>query len=371
MTRMVEVQQAALRDTLAVDQFRELGASIAVLPDGETFRDRVETDLWETFIGVRDPDGDTVAYREVPDESKSIIGYGEDGEEQVMPWWFQSFAWTVHARGEELSLTTLEALSQFENFDPQATTIQKPVLQDGISELEQEITDVLDAFDELSNAIDDRISLHDGGGELSLPNDIFEIEDQMLRTTEAFATWVDDLLAVCPPVNDALTGLLMVNTGVQREAVVDVVPDEVLDQLDALGFSDETIFEQAYFDPLTDIVALNSVFDRVVPGSADLNELGGLEALLYESWAQNNHERNDAGSEWIKRVASAWEPETLEPGEEPLFAEVAFQTPLRIHRDRVVYVTLGVTTKFEYYSSDKTKRKEIDDIMRSHGILEE
>lgn len=368
---MAKTQRELLSETLDVDRFKDLGAKIGGLPEPKEFQEKVEDELWQTFTGRENPD-ESVDYESLPDESKSVTGY-VDGD-QSAPWWLTFFKWKASSRGEEIILEEgdnfEDELSKIENFDPKATEIDKPSFQNPYNR--NTVVDVLEAFRDLLEALDKRIDIDEKSTDLALPHDIFEIGEGSISTTEEFESWFNSLLQFSPPVNSELTSLLMVNTGVKREAIEDVVPAELLEKIDQLDVvSNGEIFERDYYRPLADTMMLSRVFDLVIPGTAKFNELGGLEGLFYEYWAES-YDGDQEVSQWINQ-ASDWDPNPLEEGQEPLFGSVAFSVPLRLNRRKPIFTTLGLyspnSDKSGYYS--RTKRRKIEEIMESNGFLEE
>lgn len=366
---MTETRTVSLRETLDVNQFQNVGSKIAGLPTPDGFREQVEDDLWETFTGSNTLESDRMEYCDLPEESKSVIGYVEEEDgDQFTPWWLRSFEWTASSRGEELVLEkewNSNELSKFENFDPDATIIHKPKLRD------ETILAVLEAFGELHDALDERIGIEHESSELKLPSNIFEIGDKSVRTTGEFESWFNSLLRSCPPIDDELTSLLMINTGVRREAVNDMIPAEILDRIDKLGFSDGEIFERDYHNPLMRVMEIQGVFDLTVPESEKSDDLGGLEALLYRKWTENFDGDREEGNEWIER-ASDWNPDELEEGKEPMFGRIAFSIPLRLKQGRPVYTTCSVYSQHgpQFGYENRGNKRAVDDIMESSGYLE-
>jgi len=370
---MAKVRRESLSETLNVDRVEDVGVRIAGLPEPEEFQETVESDLWQAFAGQEDP-GTSVDYESLPDESKSVIGYVDD-EKQSAPWWLTSFRWKASSRGEEILLeegdTFEEELAKIENLDPKATEIYRPSFRNPHGR--DTVLDVLEAFENLSAALDERIGIDGSSTDSALPQDIFEIGEESISTTGEFESWFNTLLQLSPPVNGELTSLLMMNAGVKREATDDIVPSELLEKIERLGLSNGEIFESEYYQPLTDIMMLSQVFDLVIPGTARFDELGGLEGLFYENWAEH-HDGDGEVHRWIDQ-ASDWDPDSLEEGEEHIFAGIVFSAPLRLKYSKPCYVTLGVNSpqsKNQGYSpvGDRDKTKEINGIMEANGFLE-
>lgn len=366
---MTNVQQASLIQTLDKEQFSKVGTKIAGLPSSDDFREQVEDDLWQTLIGSVISDDGTIDYQKLSQESRSVIGYVADDGNQSVPWWLNSFKWVASSRGEDLALEREseynDELSKFENFDPEATTIHKPKFQ------EQGISNILNAFEKLSETLDDKIGIESRSTTLAVPSNIFEITENSITTSEAFKNWFNSLLEYCPPVNDELTALLIVNTGVRKDALDGVVTEELLDRIEQLGFNDDKIFERDYYQPLVNILELSNVFDLFVPGADRFDALGGLEGILYETWAQHYSGDQEAVSRWITQ-ASDWNPDLLEEGEEPKFGGLAFSVPLYLTYDKPCYTSLHINTSGNRaYPNGPTRDKlrDIREIMETNGYL--
>lgn len=366
---MVSTQHISLTEALDVDQVKNLGAKLAGLPNPETFRNTVEDDLWHTFTGAADP-GDSIKYKDLPERSKAVIGYAEGSE---IPWWLRSFAWSATSHGEEITLAMTDSedtLSQFEEFDPQDTTIHKPELQTGTNAPEEEIMSALEAFQDLYEAFPDQVTTETGVAETALPEQVFEIEEGVVRTTNACKTWFNNLLHLSPPINDVLTAVLMTDVGVEQEAFQNIVSQDVLDRLNDVGLAGNRVSNSDYRTALRDILALSGVFDLLVPQASEFDDLGGLEGMFYDVWAQNFAGDQDDAGEWLAK-ASMYRPEELETGMQGAFAESAFELPVRLKRGKIVYTTLRYSpSESRYYRSDQGKRKEIDSLMESYGFLE-
>jgi len=374
----METKQTTLTETLTEERIREVGEKIAGLPDGEEFEENVEDDLWQKFVGDDNlEENESVEWDDLPDESKSVIGYmDKDGTE--VPWWLESFRWEVKSRGETID-NLGPNLSDLPNFDQTATKIHKPELAD------DKITKVLNSFSQLGETIDKNVGIEQKQ-DYSLPSEVFEITGETVRTTEDFRNWFESLLGLCPPFNEVLTSLVMVNSNVKVEAVEGVVPDELLATLEDIGViddSDTRIYESGYHEPITSgslnwdaILTTESIFDCTLPSDVD-----SLELLFYRNWAENYDGDKERMSEWIEK-ASKTVPDSLETGEHKKFGLVALNAPLLLSvgdsapDDKVKYTTLGLyaksTNKSGYYEGQtQRRRRKIDQIMRSTDLLQE
>ncbi len=198
----METRQVSLTETLTEDRIREVGEKIAGLPDGDEFERRVEDDIWQKFIG--DDHGDlpeSVEWDDLPDESKSVIGYADEENAEV-PWWLESFGWEASSNAETID-NIGDSLSVFGNTN--LTEIHQP-------RLDENITSVLNSFDRLHEAIDERVGINGENSDYSLGEDIFRMSDGKVETTDSFEEWFKNLLGLCPPHNEELTSLLMVNS---------------------------------------------------------------------------------------------------------------------------------------------------------------
>ena len=364
----METKQASLTETLTEESIKKVGEKIAGLPTGDEFTQKVEDDLWQKLVGDDNlEDDESVEWDDLPDKSKSVIGYvDEEGAE--VPWWLESFEWQVESRGETID-NLGENLSDLPNFDQTATKIYKPELAD------DNITNVLNSFSELGGTIDENLGIEREQG-YPFPSDVFEITGETVRTTEGFRDWFESLLGLCPPFNEALTSLVMVNSNVKVEAVEGVVPDELLATLEDIGVIDESserIYESGYHEPIATILTnMGGLLDRTLPSDVD-----SLELLFYRTWAENYRGNKERVSEYIE-MASKSEPSTLEIGESN-FGSMSFNIPLRLtfyniqeynsdSHPRIIYTTGGMNTDGSYPSNSWRK---ISSIMRSADLLKE
>ena len=363
---MVVTQQVSLTEALDIERFKELAPKLADLSDPDSFQEKTESDLWQIITGDASYSDGSIEYGDLPDRSKALIGYTAEGE---IPWWLHSFSWSATSHGETISLDSEDELAKFEDFDPQHTTIHKPQLQANTEDDEEEIVMVLEAFEDLYEALPDDVRTETEVSETDLPGQVFEIEEGVIRTTEAFEEWLHTLLQLSPPLNDQLTALLMADVGLEREALQQIMSQTLLDRLDEVGLGKDRISNGDYREHLRKIMALNGVFDLEVPQTSEYDELGGLEGLFYQTWAQSFTGDAESAAEWIEKAHD--QPDDLETGMQGAFAESVFDLPVQLDRGMISYATLRVTkSHLRYYSSEFGKRDEIDEIMRMNGFLE-
>lgn len=284
-----------------------------------------------------------------------------------MPWWLESFEWEVSSIGETIDDLS-DNLSNLEDFDPTATEIHKPELSDS------GITTVLDKFDELADAIDENVGI-ETERDNSLLSEVFVITDGHVETTDGFVNWLEGLLELCPPFNEELTSLVMVNSNVKVEAVEGLVPDELLGRLKNIGMiNDGKINQRTYHYQLIGshdsiLRELGQLFDIELP-----TEYESFEMLFYESWASGVQENAESLSKWIER-ASKHNPGKLEAGEQAKFGLVSLNAPLRISTETPGYTSLNIyassNSKMGYWRDTGNRRSTINEIMRSVGLIEE
>lgn len=367
---MVTTNKVALTTALDIEQFHDLSSKIAGLPDADSFQERVENDLWQTITGDPEYNDDSIEYNALPDSSKAVIGYTADDE---IPWWFHSFSWSATSHGEKITFektNTEDSLAQFEEFDPQNTTLHKPTLQAGADDVEENIVSVLKAFEDLYEELPDKIKTGAEISETRLPNRIFDLNEGEIRTTGEFKKeWFQTLIQLSPPLNDSLTALLVSDVGVEREGVKDIISDSLINCLDEIGLGECKISNRYYRKHLRKVLALNGVFDLELPQAKQYDELGGLETMFYEMCEQKI-DLDEEAVEWINKASKNY-PEDLESGRQGTFVESVFELPVRLEKGQVCYTTLRVTSnESRYYKSDQRKRKEINEIMNKNGLLE-
>jgi hypothetical protein len=329
----METKQASLTETLTEERIREVGEKIAGLPTGDEFMQKVEEDLWQKFVGDDNlEDDESVEWDDLPDKSKSVIGYvDEEGTE--VPWWLESLKWKASSGAETMYID--DSLSVFGNTN--LTEIHQP-------RLDENITSVLSSFDRLHEAIDERVGINGENSDYSLGEDIFRMSDGKVETTNTFKEWFENLLGLCPPYNRELTSLLMVNSNVRREVVREAFSDgdDILETLESVGYSGEKIREEEYRTPLADIMReMDGVFDIDIKLPEGIST---LEILFYESWAENYYVDEDR-LKWLDKANG--KPINLFDGEETMFTREAFELPLRRTRRGLVYVTWSESDGFQ------------------------
>lgn len=373
----MQTQTVGLVDAISPEKLSQVGGKIAALPDGDEFKRTVEHDLWQEFVGADGSEDlpESVEWNELSDESKSIFGYVDDEEEEV-PWWLESFEWKVESRGETIE-NLYDNLSDLSYFDQTATEIHKPELADG------NITNVLDSFRGLGDTIDEKVGTEVERNGYSPPSDVFEISDGTVRTTDAFRDWYENLLELCPPFNETLTSLVMVNSNVSVESVEGKVPNELLDTLEDIGVIDESgerVYDSGYHEPIANtgdaiLKNMDGLFD--CPFSS---EVDSLELLFYRTWAENYDGDKEDVQEWIEMASGT--PTELDIGESK-FGLMSFNIPIMLtfysmegsgddSHPRIIYTSRSVIRDGSYGNAVREINiREIDSIMRSADFLQE
>jgi hypothetical protein len=314
------------------------------VPTPEAFEFIVEEDLKETLAeGLNDG---AVNYETIRENHGDLVG-STDREETEFPWWLREFEWTVDAEGlDELKLDSPESLDRFENYPEGKTRVVDISLQGGhqfkgvlsaLDEFGQELVEQLPQKVLDSNSAETIRSLSD----VSIFDSVYG--DDRIQTTSEFERWLDDILSLFPPSNRTTTGLLMASTYVQRPFAEEVLPAETISQFEKLGLINDhnRVLNETYHDALETLLNFVSIFDRHVSTTSpdefevktsqrDRQGMAPLTYLFYQSWADQTDEIEGA-AEWFGRV----DEQRLEQEDERQFADVAFETPLWFHGNRV------------------------------------
>lgn len=360
---MTKSNKVSFLDALSEKKIKRLTSKLSGLPTHSRFKEKVEQDIWETFVGQENQEEDVVKYNSLPEISKSIIGYIESEEgETKKPWWFTWFNWEATSRGETINL-----IGQFENFDPKTTKIHKPEFSD------DGFLKTLKSFKRVQEELEKHIDIEDGQTQLDIPDNIFKISKNKIETTGEFEEWFNNLLQLCPPINESFTVLFVANNNVSWESTDGILSKETVKRLKDLGFDDTKVYNETYYKNLNKVLLLSGVFDLTVPQEEKYDDLNPLESLLYETWVKNNQDKKEDLKNWIKNVSSS-EPDKLEAGEESNFVSDLFNAPFRIDRSKPIYITLSVYAPGSdgsgYYKSNWGKRREINQIFKSYGFVE-
>lgn len=343
-----------LFDWLTEERLMAVAAKLRQLPTGEQFRDRVEAAISRTV------DIEERTYEEIVEDHGDVIGYTDQGQEQL-PWWLEDFEWTVTADPLgplEISENTLE---QFEDYPLDSTRVDQISLTSGES-----IIEGLDAFSRLEEALttavespadsapDDKLSHYE------LPEKLFVVPDRgRIDTSDAFQTWLEHLVNLCPPGCPELTALLRVNTNVQRQHATQVLEQEEIDLLTELGLLKDNeatsrIFNENFYDPLTTLLKITLPFDLELEVGNDSNDLTDLQYAYYRGWSQDT-DRLPNEQQWLRKAQNQ---ENLSDSEEYRFAEFAFRLPIRL---------ASSTVTFEDQGRIASKSEPIGDILEKYG----
>lgn len=241
-----------LDDALSEDELQSLGARLGSLPTAEKFKAAVEDDLWTTITNANQPE-DEIQYEQLPDESTALIGYAEDNGEKHVPWWLTSFKWEASSIGEEaITLNSPDRLGKFQNFARGQTSIRRPELLHGRYGTSNDIYGALNNFNRLQRELQKRLQIDtEQIPELKLPQNIFQIAENNLRTTSEFRDWFTAVANLCPPFDVTLTALFMLNTKVNAAIARELLPDGVFTSIETVGLvNDSEIYNEDYFEPI-------------------------------------------------------------------------------------------------------------------------
>lgn len=355
---MARTEHVDVEAALGDDRLRTLLADLDRLPAPGRFETAVTDALWELVAG--DAGAEAVSFADLPDRGTAVFGLAETATgEPTLPWWFEEFRWTVREPDiSEVVIDDPESLREIENLDPTRAMVGRP-------ELRSEFVDVLEAFGQLRAELGRCLDLDPGEPTVAdLPDSPFEFSEEGIRTTVAFGDWFEDVVTVCPPVNEPLTALLTANANVLWQVADQVLAEDLADRLETLGLrdggsrGDDRVFNWTYYDALVALLGLRGVFDLSLSG-AD-GPLTPPERALYESWASGADFDSEV-NRWVETIAGFGD-EALDPVEEREFAPVAFNSPLRLDRTVPVFTPLG--------EGDYGDRKSaIEEVLQSEGIL--
>lgn len=352
-----------MKDSLSESKLEELGSQLGSLPTAERFKQRAETDLWELFTGQSNPD-DELDYEAVPERSKRLIGtVSSDDEETKVPWWLEEFKWQATSTGEEeISLTNI---SKFQNFVPEQTIIRKPELLNQRHGVSNDAYRALQEFDSILEELQKHIDFDDAGDDLSLPKDIFTMQEGWVQTTNGFRDWFNSLVNLCPSLNEQLTSLLMLNSKVKEDLAREILPGEVMESIEQIGLvNDGEIYNNEYFEPLKNILTYDwSVFDLQIPYVNDeYDHLAPLEAALFESWVENNRELAEEYKSYLTNQSIVSRTE---------YGRVALQAPITWKRGKSTFVTLSLIKDKSLSAESGRKGRELKEILEKHGVEDE
>lgn len=350
---------AELFDWLSDEKLSEFVVKLNRLPSGKEFERRVEEAMTAT-VGVDDR-----TYEEVVDEHGDLIGYVDEAESRL-PWWLRDFEWTVTSEPLDSLTIDTRSLDQFEQYPLDSTTIDEISLTGA-----QQVSDGLDAFlsieEELTSALDIDVTevtstAEDDPAEFELPDKLFVVpESGRIATSDAFESWFERTVNLCPPAAPQMTALMRVNTNIKRKLVAQVLNKNQIERLTKLSVfqssdADVQAHNNTYYDSLTTLLQIESPFDLDIEVRNDKDALTDLQYAFYQSWASSTS-RMSGEQQWL-RIAS--HPEPVSEGDLYRFTEYAFRIPLRVESDAVVFEDQ------DRYSSSR-ERQQIGEILDENG----
>lgn len=361
-----------MTESLSEEKLEETGAQLKSLPTAERFKQKAETALWEVFSGQADS-GEEIMYENLSERSKQLIGTissDEDEEDTGTPWWLNEFKWTATSVGEEdLVLNSKSHLSRFEEFVPEKTVVQRPELLHERLAASNDIYSALADFETIREELDKHLDLgNPAENGLNLPETIFTIQDGGIRTTAKFQEWFNALVNLCPPLNEQLTTLLLVNTKADEDISREMLPSKVIAPIEELGMFNGRVYNENYAEPLENLISYQwRAFDLRIPYVGESYDyLTPLEAALFENWANNNADFIRNNKQWFY-IDGANTAKNIDS--ETQYARVAFRSPLTRKRGRSVFTTLSLRKNGRYSTAntEQGKRQEIDHILESYA----
>lgn len=366
-----------MKESLSEKKLETLGSQLKSLPTAEEFKQKAETDFWKMFAGQSHSDEEEVDYENLSDSSKKLIGtISSDSEEVKIPWWFEEFKWAATSIGEkEIALNAEDRLARFQEFVPRETIIKRPELLHERMGTSNDIYGALEnskaIHEELAESLDFDFEEREDTS-LSLPDNMFTTQNGGIRTTSDFREWFDSLVNLCPPFNEQLTVLLMLNTKVEEDISEEILPPDLIALIRAVGMTNNSrIYNENYFKPLESLITYQwQVFDLHIPYINETYDyLSPLEAALFESWAENNPQFVNENKS-IFYIDEANRPSPID--NEARYAQIAFRSPLTRKKGRSVFITLSLRSNGRYSTSsgEQGKRREIDKILESYAGIE-
>jgi hypothetical protein len=370
MTRSVQIE-----GSLSEEKLNEFCAQLTSLPTPKEFKQQAEADLWRIVTGGSELESnDSVTYEDLPESSKQLIGTIESDGNRV-PWWLNDFDWMATSPGaEEITLSESQDLSIFEKFAPEQAVIKKPRLRNhNRSRKSNDIYDALNNFEEIQKELKEHLNVGEEKDELYLPDEIFIQQDKGIRTTTEFQDWFNSVITLCPPFNEQLTALLMLNSKAKFDLARENLPEEIVASIKNLGLvTNGEIHNSAFFQQIASKPYFGSessqqllrydwkVFDLEVPYIYDeYDHLTPLEAALFESWVEDNKEFAEKHTDYLMNTTISSQTE---------YTRVGQQAPVTKERGKSKFVTLTQTKDKSLSAHSARKVREMRDILRKHGI---
>lgn len=319
------------------------------LPDYRTFKDTVESALWDEITAVSDP-GSRIPYDDLTDAGQSVIGYHttDDGETQL-PWWLTEFEWTLSYGEEEIELTNVENIDAIESFDRRRTEAHRPELRS--KKYDPMAIDIHEILLGLRESLQEIHDVSPPGEALSLPTSLFEISSGVIMHTDAFDEWLNEYIRLLPGQGLHATALLNAQTNTGRESAEAVLSDELYDAAASAGlFPEDTLYNESICGPLERVLSADGFLSVSFPVPDDYDALAGLAYAYYEAYAASGP-YDEQTTEYIDRVTQP-NPGRIEAGMLPEFTRAAFGAPFRRKRDSPALSTISIYADgTSYYSS--------------------
>lgn len=364
-----------MSESLSEEELQEFCVRLKSLPTAEEFKQKVEANLWKIVAGGLESN-DSIKYESLPESSKQLIGTVHP-ERNKVPWWLSDFNWNATSAGaEEITLSGSQSLSVFEIFASEQTIIKKPSLNYHDSSARGYRNDIfggLENFEEIRKELEEHLDVRGETDELALPDEIFIEQDQGIQTTTEFQDWFNSLIGLCPPFNEQLTALLMLNSKVKMDLAKEILPEEIVESIENLGLVNNRgeMYNSTYFEAMASAPYGSrsnerllrydwKVFDLEVSYINDeYKYLSPLEAALFESWVEDNKEVADRYTGYLMNQSITSESE---------YTRVALRAPVTRERERSKFVTLTQNKDRSLSSVSGSKTEEMRQILKKHGI---
>lgn len=344
-----------LFDWLTEERLESLVIKLNRLPTGSEFeRKAVE--------GMKQAIGANRLYKGVKDEHGDLVGYVE---EERLPWWLDSFNWTVDSdptKPLELGESNLDDFDLY----PDSTQIEEIELSGAESFIEG-----LESFaalsEEIASSLDGDITASSSDidfdpGEYELPDKMFMIpEEGRISTSDEFEEWFERVINLCPPASPEMTALLRVNTNIPRRHAEEALSQNQIGELERLGIlqsqpsdEEERVHKGEYSKPIAQLLEMEAPFDLDIEISNEKEDLTDLQYAYYRAWAKDAN-RVPGEQEWLNKAKNK---DSTSEGEMYRFSEHAFRIPVKIN------------SKYSndlVFEDENSSRRKIAEVLEEYG----
>lgn len=250
----MKIETLSLKEALKTEKFEELAYSLSKLPEPKRFEKKAEERLWRLISKGAEGKG-KIPYKDLPEDSKKLIGYTTTGEEENLPWWLKSFKWKMKEKGatktHEINIKFLRRRIQDFHKD---SYVLSPEYVGGF-------VDSLKSFNKIKNLLKDNLELEIDENSSNMPDNFFEKSNGKIKTSENFKNWFDWILELCPPNQPQLTSILLVNSRMKVSIAEEYLDVGVIQNLRKLGMINQRdeIYNHNLIRPIKKITFFNFV----------------------------------------------------------------------------------------------------------------